>query len=100
MIHPEKWMERPSHLPDDEDYILNDCGMDKINTLTAFYGCVQEVRFDGNKGVSQPDIDPEDTEAEWKLFCRLMLLQHKRSSLQPVGSQDFYCLNSCPQKKK
>lgn len=77
----------PRHLPDDEDN-LSDYGMDKINTLTAFYGFVQEVQFDGKKGISQPDIDPEDTESEWKLFRRLMLVQHKslRSSLQQVLS--------------
>lgn len=73
------------HLPDDEDN-LSDYGTDKINTLTAFYGSVQEVQFDGKKGVSQPDIDPKDTESEWKLFRRFMLVQHKRSSLQQVLS--------------
>ena len=69
----------PRHLPDDEDN-LSDYGADKINTLTAFYVSVQK------KGVSQPDIDREDTESEWKLFRRLMLVQHKRSSLQQVLS--------------
>ena len=75
----------PRHLPDDEDN-LSDYGTDKINILTAFYGSVQEVQFDGKIGVSQPDIDREDTESEWKLFHRLMLVQHKRSSLQQVLS--------------
>ena len=75
----------PHHLPDDEAN-LSDYGIDKINTLTAFYGSVQEVQFDGKKGVSQPDIDREDRESEWKLFRRLMLVQHKRSSLQEVLS--------------
>lgn len=75
----------PRHLPDDED-TLSDYGTDKISTLTVFYGSVQEVQFDEKKGVSQPDIDPEDTESEWKLFRRLMLMQHKRSSLQQVLS--------------
>ena len=36
------------------------------------------------KGSSEPDIDPEDTESEWKFFCRLMHLHHKKSSLQQV----------------
>ena len=75
----------PHHLPDDEAN-LSDYGIDKINTLTAFYGSVQEVQFDGKKGVSQPDIDREDTESVWKLFRRLMLVQHKRSSLKEVLS--------------
>ena len=73
------------HLPDDE-VNLSDYSTDKINTLTAFYGSAQEVQFDGKKGVSQPDIDQQDTESEWKLFHRLMLVQHKRSSLQQVLS--------------
>ena len=75
----------PHHLPEDEDN-LRDYGTDKIKTLIAFYGSVQEVQFDGKKGVSQPDIDQEDTESEWKLFRRLMFVQHKRSSLQQVLS--------------
>ena len=75
----------PRHLPDDE-VNLSDYSTDKINTLTAFYGSAQEVQFDGKKGVSQLDIDQQDTESEWKLFRRLMLVQHKRSSLQQVLS--------------
>lgn len=47
---------------------------------------MQEVCFDGKKGVSTPDIDPEDTESEWKLFRRVMFVQHKQSSLQQVLS--------------
>jgi hypothetical protein len=77
----------PRHLPDDEDN-LSDSGTDKINILTAFYGFVQEEHFCGKKGVSQADIDPEDTESEWKRFSRFMLMQRKspRSSLQQVLS--------------
>ena len=30
---------------------------------------MQKVNFDGQEGVSQPDVDSEDTEVEeWKLF--------------------------------
>ena len=47
---------------------------------------MQEIHFDGNKGISKPDIDPEDTESEWKLFRRLVYVQHKGSSLQQVLS--------------
>ena len=31
-----------------------------------------EVKFDGQEGVSQPDVDSEGTEAELKLFRRLI----------------------------
>ena len=59
----------PRHLPDNEDKLSNtDYGTEKIKTLSKRYGCVQEVHFDGSKGTSQPDIDSEDTESEWKLF--------------------------------
>ena len=30
---------------------------------------MQKVKFDGQEGVSQPDIDSEGTEAELKLGC-------------------------------
>ena len=75
----------PRLLPSDEDK-LSKYGIEKIKTLTDFYGCVQEVHFDGNKGVSKPDIDPKDTESEWKLFRRLIFVQHQDSSLQQVLS--------------
>ena len=75
----------PRHLPNDEEK-LGDYGTGKVKTLTDFYGSVQEVHFDGNKGVSKLDIDPEDTESEWKLFRRLLFVQHKDSSLQQVLS--------------
>ena len=75
----------PRHLPDDEEK-LSEYGVEKIKTLANFYGCVQEVRFEGNRGVSKPDIDPEDTESEWKLFRRLMFIQQKDSCLQQVLS--------------
>ena len=31
------------------------------------------MKFEDGEGVSKPDIDPEDTKAEWKLFRRLYL---------------------------
>ena len=39
---------------------------------TNFYAVVQKVNFDGQKYVSQRDVDSEDTEAEWKLFRQLI----------------------------
>ena len=56
----------------------------KIQTHVGFYGSVQKVHFKGNEGISQPDVDPEDTEAEWKLFRRVIFVQHKHSSLHQV----------------
>jgi hypothetical protein len=40
------------------------------------------VKYDGQEGESEPDIDPEDTEAEWKLFQRLIFKQYRDSSIQ------------------
>ena len=75
----------PRHLPDDEEKLVA-YGTEKIQSLISFYGSAQEVYFDGNKGTSQPDIDPEDTESEWKLFRRVIFVQHRHSSLQQVLS--------------
>ena len=75
----------PRHLPNDEKK-PSDYGTEKVKTLIDFYDSVQELRFDGNKGVSKPDIDSEDTESEWKLFCSLMFVQRKDSFLQQVLS--------------
>ena len=73
------------HFPDIEKNWLT-MGTEKIQTLISFYCSVQEVHFDGNKGTSQPDIDPEYAKSEWKLFCRVIFVQHKQSSLQQVLS--------------
>ena len=66
----------PRHLPDTEKELSN-YGMEKIRTLLNFYGVTQE-------GMSQPDIDAEETESEWKLFRRVVFTQYKSSTLQDV----------------
>lgn len=55
---------------------------------SAVYGSVQEVQFDGKKGVSQPDIyQVREHRIRAEIFFRqLMFMQHKRSSLQQVLS--------------
>ena len=57
----------PHNLPSTEDE-LSTCGKEEISQLTNFYGVVQKANFDGQEGISQPDVDSEDTEAEWKPF--------------------------------
>ena len=49
----------------------------KRRTLLNFYGVTQE-------GMSQPDIDAEETESEQKLFRRVVFTQYKSSTLQDV----------------
>jgi hypothetical protein len=44
-------------------------------------------KCDGQEGESEPDIDPEDTEAEWKLFRRLIFKQYRDSSVHQVLSK-------------
>lgn len=73
----------PCQLPTDEEE-LSDYGTENIEILAKHYGHAQEVHFDGHMGVSKPDIDPEDTESELKLFCQLMFAEHKKSSLHQV----------------
>ena len=49
--------------------------MEKLRTLTDFYGKEQTLSFEGNAGVSKPDVDPDQTEAEWKIFRRILFTQ-------------------------
>ena len=64
----------PIHLPDSEES-LSTYGMEKLRTLTDFYGKEQTLSFEGNAGVSKPDVDPDQTEAEWKIFRRILFTQ-------------------------
>ena len=41
---------------------------------------MQKANFDGQEGISQPDVDSEDTEAEWKPFWQLIFKHYKWSS--------------------
>ncbi len=76
----------PCHLPETEDN-LSGYGTEKIAKLTDFYGMEQKVKCDGQEGESEPDIDIEETEAEWKLFRRLIFKQYKGSSIHQVLSR-------------
>ena len=83
----------PRHLPNSEER-LNNYGEEKIRILIDFYGIAQRAYFDEDEAFSQPDIDPEYTEAEWNLFWWLTFRKHRDSSLQTVlscwtGSDDI-----------
>ena len=71
----------PIHLPDSEES-LSTYGMEKLSTLTDFYGKEQTLSFEGNAGVSKPDVDPDQAEAEWKIFRRILFNQRSESGLQ------------------
>ena len=56
-----------------------------INLFTDFYGKEQTLSFEGNAGVSKPDVDPDQAEAEWKIFRRILFTQHRsESGLQKI----------------
>ena len=69
----------PRHLPSTEAS-LSEYGTEKLRTMTNFYGSKQQVTFEGETGMSDPDVDPELTEAEWKIFRRILYSQYKDSS--------------------
>ena len=67
------------HLPDSEES-LSTYGMEKLRTLTDFYGKELTLSFEGNAGVSKPDVDPDQAEVEWKIFRRIIFTQHRSES--------------------
>ena len=48
--------------------------------LLIFYGKEQTLSFEGNAGVTKPDVDPDQAEAEWKIFRRILFTQHRSES--------------------
>ena len=75
----------PRYLPNSEEKLHNYVE-EKIRLLIDFYGIAHRAYFDGDEAFSQPDIDPEYIEAEWKLFRRLIFRKYRDSSLQTVLS--------------
>ena len=56
-----------------------------INSFTDFYGKEQTLSFEGNAGVSKPNVDPDQAEAEWKIFRRILFTHHRsESGLQKI----------------
>ena len=77
----------PRQLPSTEKELTDsDYGMEKIKILLSLYGGAQKITFDGKEGFSTPDVDPEETESEWKLFRRVIFVRHRGSTLQQVLS--------------
>ena len=66
----------------------------KIRILIDFCGIAQRAYFDGDEAFSQPNIDLEETETEWKLFRQFIFRKYTDSSLQTLlscltGSDDI-----------
>ena len=72
----------PQHLPTEDK--LADYGTEKLRTLINFYSVTQWIQFQGEVAISQPDIDAEHTESEWKLFCLVIFVRYKDSTLQQL----------------
>ncbi len=56
---------------------LSSYGTSKLQTLINFNGKQQSATFEGETNLSTPDIDGDDTNAEWKLFRRVLFKQFK-----------------------
>ena len=69
----------PRHLPTEDKLADNSIG--KIRTLINFYSVAQMIQFQGEIGISQTDINAEDTESEWKLFRQVIFVRYKDSTL-------------------
>ena len=76
----------PRHSPSSEDR-LSTYGTESLQTLTNFYGSEQQVTFEGETGISTPDIDAELTNSEWKIFRRVIFTQF-RNRTDPESSDD------------
>ena len=73
----------PSNLPDSEES-LSSYGTDTISILTDFYGRAQQVKLQDEVGHSSPDVDIEQTQAEWKIFRRIMFAKFKAKTAATV----------------
>ena len=83
----------PSNLPDSEES-LSSYGMDTISVLTDFYGRDQQVKFQDKIGHSCPDVDVEQTQAEWKIFRRIMF-ENSRMNQVLLYYATFWLVTLC-----
>ena len=65
----------PRLLPDKEED-LSSYGESKLQALIDFYGSVQSMSFEGETNRSVPDIDRDDTNAEWKFFRKVLFKEY------------------------
>ena len=53
------------------------------------------VFFEGNTGVSKPEVDPDQAEAAWSAVCRILFTQHRsETGLQKIGTT-FIASSAC-----
>ena len=73
----------PSHLPKTEDS-LPLYSEEKLQILTNFYGTPQSVTFKRQTKLSVPDLDEQQTVAQWKIFRRILFTNYSESSCSDV----------------
>ena len=73
----------PRHLPDN-DSGLRDYGLQQLDVLLDYYGKANSLELNGAIIPIVPDIDKDDTVAEWRIFKGLLYNQFKSSSVQDV----------------
>ena len=77
----------PRQLPSTEKELSDsDYGMEKMK-IYCFSMVVFKKLLLMEERFSTPDVDPEETESEWKLFRRVIFVCHRGSTLQQV----FFC---------
>ena len=60
----------PRHLPKESE--LRDYGLQQLNVLIDYYGKAHSLELNGATVPIVPDIDKDDTLAEWRIFKRLL----------------------------
>ncbi len=75
----------PQQLPDKEESLSN-YGAEKLKKLISFYGEPQKVTIQSSCALSTPDIKDDLTEAEWKIFRRLLFTQFQTKTVRDVIS--------------
>ena len=84
----------PRHLPEKESE-LRDYGLQQLNVLLDYYGKGRSLELNGATIAVVPDLDKDDTLAEWRIFKRLLYNQFKTSSVQDVTSSVLASESQC-----
>ena len=82
------------HLPKKESE-LRDYGLEQMRVLLDFYGEARSIEVNGATNTVVPDIDKDDTLAEWRIFKRLLYNQYKSCSVQDITSAVLASESQC-----
>ena len=73
----------PRHLPE-KDSELRDYGLQQMNVLLDYYGTARSLELNSATVAVLPDLDKDDTLAEWRIFKR-----HLYNRFNSVSAQDM-----------